>query len=186
MTGWIKLRRDITNWRWYSEPYTAHLFIHLMITANTTTKEWQRHTIKRGQCLTSISNISHATGLSEKQIRTRLEKLCETGEITVQRRSNFSLITICNYDDYQDETGNEEQTKGEPWANPGRTLGKPRANPGQTLGEPWATTKNNKNKENKKNKDNKVIKPKNRDFYGTNTFNPDATIGTEDDRFSTI
>ena len=39
--GFVAIPRGLTDWEWYSEPNTARLFIHLLLTANWSQKQWQ-------------------------------------------------------------------------------------------------------------------------------------------------
>lgn len=43
--GFVAIPRGLTDWEWYSEPNTARLFIHLLLTANWSQKQWQGITI---------------------------------------------------------------------------------------------------------------------------------------------
>jgi hypothetical protein len=47
--------------------------------------------------------------MSEMQIRTALEHLKTTKEITIKTTNRFSIITICNYNTYQDENCEDNQ-----------------------------------------------------------------------------
>jgi hypothetical protein len=62
---------------------------------------WRGIKIKRGQYMTSVAKLSGNTGLTVSQIRTCLNKLQVTGEITSEVTSLNTLITICKYDTYQ-------------------------------------------------------------------------------------
>ena len=39
--GFVAFPRGLTDWEWYSEPNTARLFFHLLLTANWQEKQWQ-------------------------------------------------------------------------------------------------------------------------------------------------
>lgn len=69
--------------------------------------------MKRGQLVSSRRILSAQTGISEQTIRTCLERLQSTHEITIKSTQRNSVITICNYDIYQGET---EETN--PQTNP--------------------------------------------------------------------
>lgn len=101
MGGWIKIHRKILEWEWYDDPNTFKLFMHLMLTANHAPKKWRGQTIGIGQKLTSRAKLSAETKLSEQQIRTCLERLKSTNEITIQATKRQTVITLCNYDTYQ-------------------------------------------------------------------------------------
>lgn len=96
--GYVAIPRDLTDWEWYTEPNTARLFIHLLLTANWQEKRWQGITIKPGQLVTSQSQLAKQLGLSVRNIRTALDHLQVTGCVTVKTGSKYSLVTIESYD----------------------------------------------------------------------------------------
>jgi len=101
MEGWIKIHRRFQQWEWYTNSEMVHLFIHLLITATHKDGKWKGHEIKRGQTVAGISSLHKKTGISVQTIRTCINRLKSTGEITVKSTNKFSIITICNYEDYQ-------------------------------------------------------------------------------------
>jgi hypothetical protein len=125
--GWVKIYRQIENWEWYKTPNMAHLFQHLIMKANHETQNWQGITIERGQLVTGRKALKAQTGLSEQSVRTCLNKLKSTGEITIKTTSRFSVITICNYGTYQDQQptinqeinqqSNQQLTNNQPTTN---------------------------------------------------------------------
>lgn len=113
-TTFVKLDRNILKWGWYTDTPTKALFLHLILTANVETKKWQDIVIKRGQVVTSIQKLSSETGLSVRQVRTALNHLNSTNEVTQSSTTRYTLITLTNYDRYQDkatsQTTNKRQT----------------------------------------------------------------------------
>ena len=101
--GFIKLHRKIKNWDWIDEPNTFCLFIHLLLNANFEDKKWRGINIKRGEFLTSLSKLSKITGLSMQQVRTALNKLKSTQEITIQSTKLNTFIKLTNYNLYQEK-----------------------------------------------------------------------------------
>ena len=99
--GWVKLHRKLIKWEWYKDSNMLHLFIHLLISANHKPGKWRGINIKRGQLITGRKSLSEQTGLSLQTIRTCLNRLKSTTEITIKSTNKYSVITICNYDDYQ-------------------------------------------------------------------------------------
>jgi hypothetical protein len=115
MVGFIKIHRKIMEWEWYKKPNMVHLFLHLLVNANSEDKLWQNNLIKRGQLATGLNSLSDKTGLSIRTIRTCLERLKTTNELSVKTTNKFSIITICKYDDYNDnkklnDKQNDKQT----------------------------------------------------------------------------
>ena len=136
--GWVKMHRSMMDSQWYTDFKTNHLFLHCIFKANTEDKIWRNEEIKRGQFITSVARLVDETGLSTKQVRSSLKKLQESQNVANKTTNKYTMITVLNYDEYQDE--------GKQRANKGQTKGKQRANKGQQL-------KNNKNKKNNKNID---------------------------------
>jgi hypothetical protein len=126
--GWIFLHKCLLDWEWYKDINTKCLFIHCLLKANYSDKEWKGQLIKRGQFFTSTEKLSFELSLSIKQIRTSLKKLEKTKELGIQGASNGTMLTVCKYEDYQNIDIIKGQTKGQ-------TKGKQRANKGQQLKE---------------------------------------------------
>jgi len=156
--GFVSLHRKIIDWEWYSDVVVRDLFIHLLLTANFTDKKWKGIDIKRGQVLTGRFKLSEILGFSEMQIRTALNKLKSTNEITIKTTNRNSLITINKYNEYQqnNQQNNQQITNKQPTDN-------------QQI-----TTTNKDNKDNNENKDNKreseEEKLKLRDLLSLNSF----------------
>ena len=102
MEGYVKLHRSLVKWEWHDDPNTGWLFIMLLLLANHEDNRWHGEIIRRGQLVTSLHNLSEASGISVRSIRTGLERLESTGEIKNKSTKHYRIITICNYDKYQD------------------------------------------------------------------------------------
>ena len=135
MSGWIKLHRKFLDWEWFNKSEAVHLFLYMLLKANHKSGKWQGIDIERGQFISSLGNISNATGISLQTIRTILKKLEKTNEIELKSTSQYTLVTICKYECYQDE-------KDE--AN------KPLTNNQQTTNKQLTTNKNEKKEKNEK------------------------------------
>lgn len=108
-TGWVYLHKSILDWEWYDDINVVRLFIHLLLKANYTETQWRGIKIGRGQHLTGRLSLSKETGLTEQQVRTALNKLISTNEITKESTNQYTIITIINYDKYQ--ANNQQPTK---------------------------------------------------------------------------
>ena len=91
--GFIKIDRGILDWEWYSDINTTRLFIHLILKANWKDGRFQGQEIKRGSFVTSYLKLAEETELTVNQVRTSLNKLKSTGEITVKSQSNHRQTT---------------------------------------------------------------------------------------------
>ena len=99
--GFILLYRQITEWEWYQNPNTFRVFLHILLKANFTDGRFEGREVKRGQLITSLPKLSVQTRLTIQQVRTALKHLVSTGEITDEGNSQYRIITIVKYDDYQ-------------------------------------------------------------------------------------
>lgn len=99
--GFILLHRSILRWEWYGDLNTARLFIHLLLTVNYEPQRWQGIAVERGQRVASMAKLADETGLTVKQVRTALEHLKRTGEVTHTATSKYGLFTVNHYDRYQ-------------------------------------------------------------------------------------
>lgn len=116
MSGWIKLHRQILEWEWYSDNNCFRLFTHLVLKANYKQKRFKGIELKTGSIVTSRDILARETGLSSQQIRTALNKLISTNEITSVTSSQGTIIQIVNYEKYQvetNETTNEQPTNNQ-------------------------------------------------------------------------
>ena len=104
MEGYILLDRNILEWKWWQKHNTLIVFIWLLLKAQFHDSFFGGTKISRGQVATTIGNIGFANKLSVQEVRTSLNSLKSTGEITITRHSRFLVITIVNYNKYQDLT----------------------------------------------------------------------------------
>lgn len=101
MNGHIKLHRGMLEWGWYKDLPTCKLWLHILLRANYKACEWQGIEIPRGAFATSYAALSAESGLTVKQVRTALDKLKSTGEITVKTNRHYTIVTVAKYDEYQ-------------------------------------------------------------------------------------
>ena len=102
--GYIKLHRKIINWEWYKNVNTFRVFLHLLLTANYEDKELRGRIIKRGQRMISVAKLADELQLTIQQTKTTLKNLQSTNDITIETTPNYSIISIKNYNFYQQLT----------------------------------------------------------------------------------
>lgn len=123
--GFVLLHRQITEWEWYQNPNTFRVFLHILLMANYADSRFEGKEIKRGQLVTSLPSLSDQTRLSIRQVRVALDHLIMTGELTSKAYSKFRVITVVNYDKYQNNDRQiDSQMTGKRQADDSQMTGK--------------------------------------------------------------
>lgn len=111
--GFIKIHRSMLKWEWYDDIITKAVFLHLLLTVSIEDSKWHGMTIKRGSRIISYNKLAKEMKLSVRNVRTALNHLKMTNEVTIKSTPHFSVITVNNYDKYQKvthKTANNRQT----------------------------------------------------------------------------
>lgn len=106
---YIKLFRSLKNWRWFAVNGMLNIWIYLLLNARYEDGYVYGVFVKRGQVITGRKKLSKETGLSERTVRTCLERLKSTNEVTTETTNQYTIITIIKWEDYQG--GEEIETK---------------------------------------------------------------------------
>ncbi len=123
MSGWIKLHRSLLDWEWYDDVNTRLVFVHCLLQANFKDRSHKGTMFERGSFPCGRDQLAKDVGISTQQLRTSLNKLKSTGELTIKSTNKGTKITLCNYDSYQDmqpadqPTNNQQVTNDQPASN---------------------------------------------------------------------
>ena len=95
------------------------VFVHLLLKANIKDHDFEDITVHRGQVVTSRKHLSLELRISEQAVRTALNHLKSTNEITIETTSKYTIISIINYNLYQNKpdnqpTINQQSTSNQP------------------------------------------------------------------------
>ena len=142
--GWIKLYRELLDKPiWFeSTPEQKVILITLLLMANHDGRQWewqgQQYYAGPGQFVTSLPKIAEKAGpgISIKNVRTALKRFEKYGFLAGKSTNKNRLITINNWDFYQDKPDEG-----------GRQTGRQVAGNGQATGRQVAANKNVRNKE---------------------------------------
>lgn len=114
--GWIKLHRKLLDKGYWNKSQYVHLWVHLLLIANHKQKEFMWNgsliMVKEGQVITGRKELSNATGIPETTIERILEMLESEHQIGQQKTNKYRLITILNWEQYQNRTP-ERTTSGQ-------------------------------------------------------------------------
>lgn len=101
MSGWYKQWRDIFDRKWAKDPKMVAVYVYLHTRAYVYRGDWHGQTIERGSCPTSRSAIMEGTGLTEQEVKSRMQKLVDYGEIIIKSSNHGTIVTVCDYDVYE-------------------------------------------------------------------------------------
>lgn len=121
--GWIKINRKLISWQWYSDSHMVHLWMHLLLSARHSDTKYRNVDVRRGQVVVGRKQLADILGMSEKQIRTCMDRLEMSGCIGRERTNKYTIVTICKYDEYQLNDSDEGPDNGQQRANKGPTKG---------------------------------------------------------------
>ena len=110
---YIKLDRNMKRWKWFKNKNTLIVFLVLLFDANVTDHEFEGEIIHRGQVATSLQTLVMSTGLTVREVRTAILHLKMTGEVTSRSTNRYQVITIVNYDKYQESRQAKRQINGQ-------------------------------------------------------------------------
>jgi len=106
MEGWIKIHRKLLKKGYYKDSHYVHLWVHLLMKSNHESNEFlfngKMITIQRGQLLTGRNTLSEETGIESSKVERIIKVLKSEQQIEQQTFNKFRIITICNYEDYQE------------------------------------------------------------------------------------
>jgi len=153
--GWIKLHRQVLSGGWLQNPNLWTFWCYCLLRANhEPAKEiikFQRVNLRPGQFIFGRKKASADLKMSEQSIRTCLKKLRSLGNITLKSTNRFSIVTICNWEDYQ--------------------AGKKEINQHVTSKQPASNQQVTTNKNDKNDKNDKNVKNKEKDMFRTTEEN---------------
>ena len=101
--GFIKIDRQILEWRYHDCYYAFTIWMHILLLANWTDGYFKGNPIKRGELVTSINNLMLVTGIkSDNTIRKWLKVFESEDMISLKSTNKYTHINILNYDKFQD------------------------------------------------------------------------------------
>lgn len=107
--GWIKIHRKFLSWEWYTDDKTKSVFFHFLLIANVKPTKWKGIQLERGEFIRTLPTLSEELNLSVQEIRTAINHLKSTGEITERTTGRIRVIKVCNYGIYQETYGDYQQ-----------------------------------------------------------------------------
>ena len=107
--GFIKLHRSILEWEWYDDPNTMRVFIHLLLNAQWEDSRYHGYEVPKGSLVIGRKKLAEELEITERAVRTALNHLKSTNEVTIKVTNQFSIITIVNWAKYQGRDDENDQ-----------------------------------------------------------------------------
>lgn len=145
--GWIKIHRSLLNWEWWEDLNTSRVWITILLSVNHEPKKWKGMTVNEGELVTSYAALAKKCGLSVRSVRTSIEHLKSTNEVTCDSTSQHTVIKVvkwAEFQEYETSTGTPSDTQADKRPTSDR----------QTTDKRPTTNKNYKNEKNDKNEKN--------------------------------
>ena len=107
--GWIKLHRTLLDKAIFMNPHALQVFLYCLMKA--TYKDMKLAVgnrviyLKPGQLLYGRKRVSQRLGMGEGKLRGVMDYLEQNGTITIERHSQYSIVTIVNWEQYQNGEG---------------------------------------------------------------------------------
>jgi hypothetical protein len=133
--GYILLWRKALSSAAFQDPVTWKIFCWCLLRANYEPLPWdatgEEIKIERGQFVTGRFSAAKELKLHESTIYRNLKKLEKFGAISLKSNNKYTVVTICNYESYQDpsfsieQPANNQRTTSEQPANTNKETNKP-------------------------------------------------------------
>lgn len=94
MTDFIKIDREILQSIWNESPNTCRLYTYFLLKASTKGNVCHGIELKKGQFISSYSELSKETGLTVRQLRTCINDMETTKLVTRKRQGSCTLFSV--------------------------------------------------------------------------------------------
>ena len=100
--SWYKQDRNVFERVWAKDAKMVSVYLYLHCCAYVQDGRLYGQIVRRGSCLTTRTAVMEATGLTESEVKLRLRRLADYGEIIVRTSNKGMVITVCDYDGYNE------------------------------------------------------------------------------------
>lgn len=112
-SGWIKLHRSAMDSEVFKNSKVWHLWTYILMSVSGKERHFSVRdgviTLLPGQMVFGRQQAAKDTGLSEQNIRTALTRLISTNKLTKTSTKRFTLVSVCNWAEYQNENSAANQ-----------------------------------------------------------------------------
>ena len=116
--GFILLDRSLLEWQYADNVKMLGFWTYLLLEANWKDGYFKGDKIPRGSFATSIRGLSKKFGISNNTVIAWLTALQNAHQLIRESRHSYTLISIVNYDKYQDFKNRTDTPTASPTASP--------------------------------------------------------------------
>ena len=102
---YVKLFRKMLTWEWYKDTNTTRVFLHILLKVNYKPSRYKGYEIGAGECVFGYREWSKQLGMSVQQVRTAINHLKSTHEITLKPTHEFTIVHLEKWAFWQIEEG---------------------------------------------------------------------------------
>ena len=113
--GYIKLWRNLLDWKWKRNPEMVAVWMHILLTVNF---QDGKDGLKAGQVRISRKALAEGTGLSERTLRTCIDRLIEDGSLAKDSSRQGAVYTVINWTERQKQDMDKPSKENEPENRP--------------------------------------------------------------------
>jgi len=143
-TTFIKLDRNILNWGWYKDLNTFKAFVHCLLKASIKEKKFKTIELEVGEFVMGYEKFGMECGLTRQQVRTAINHLISTNELTIKSTNQGTIIKVVNFGLYQSLCNQISQPISQ-------QINTQSTNDQPTTNQRLTTNNNNKNNKNERN-----------------------------------
>lgn len=105
MDGYIKLYRSLLDWEWFDDEKTLKVWLYILLMARFSDQKYKGTEVPRGSFVTTIKDMSKKLNMSERSVRTAINHLKSTNELTSKTTNKYTLISVVKYQEFQGDEG---------------------------------------------------------------------------------
>jgi DNA-binding transcriptional regulator YhcF (GntR family) len=117
MSDWIKIHRSVIDSYSFADPVTFKIWVWMLLKANYKPSHVPLNhgrgivsiKVDRGQFIFGRNKAAEELEINGSTIYRHLQKLENQKQINIEANNQYSLITICNYNTYQNVKDKDEQ-----------------------------------------------------------------------------
>jgi hypothetical protein len=99
--GYVKLHREAIDHEVFQDEWLWKLFCWCVLKANFKADNFKGEFVPRGSFVTGRMRAAEELGAAPSRVYRGLRRLEELGCITTKANSNWTTVTVCNYNTYQ-------------------------------------------------------------------------------------